>query len=83
MGGRTDMSEEVWAGFHDTMEQFDKTMKEADKAFRYADAAFLKADKAFDEGQKEKGKRLEIPLTFRNRLLFIRLAFSFAKRVRF
>jgi len=80
MERRSHLSEEVWVSFNDTMDQFHKTMNEADKTFRCAGATFSKLDRALDESQKDK--RLEIPLTLRNRLLLIRLAFSFAKRVR-
>lgn len=64
--------QEVWA-------QFDKTMEEANKTFELAD----KAIKEVAEGKVKfpyiKKEGVRIPLTFRNRLRLIRMAFSFAK----
>ena len=63
----------------------DNAFKGADKAFKGADKAFKEVDKAFFEASrsmspepnlKSSSGSVVIPLTWRNRLRFIKLAFS-------
>lgn len=66
------MHEEVWA-------QFNKTMEEANKTFELADKAVKEAVK-FPDIEK---KGVRIPLTLKNRWRMVRIAFSFAKWMKF
>ena len=66
------MHEEVWA-------QFDKTMEEANRTFRLFDEAVKEVADGEPRLPHVEKESIRIPLTFRNRLRLICLAFSFAK----
>jgi hypothetical protein len=66
------MHEEVWV-------QFDKTMEEANKAFELADKAIKEVADGKVKFPYIKKDGVKIPLTFKNRLRLIRMAFSWAK----
>jgi len=79
------MSEQVWP-------HVDAAFREVDKAFQEAGKAFDEARKLGFQQEQQTGRSRYyrcgcsdsrvIPLTFKNRLTLIRLAFSFAKKVR-
>jgi len=69
---------EIWDAFDQVMGEADKTFKATDKVFR------MVGRRVREDGiiERQDG-RLVVPLTWRNRLRLIGLAFSRAKRIRF